>query len=75
MSNVEPSDEKLVQFQNITGLPLEESMQYLMETRWNVEHAVSLFFDPTASFDHLRLQKEILQFSSEFSWKFHILQI
>ena len=32
-----PSDEKIAQFQGITGLPLEESLQFLVAAKWNVE--------------------------------------
>ncbi len=33
----EPSDEKLANFQNITGLGVDEALQFLEHTKWNVE--------------------------------------
>eukprot|EP01114_Cavostelium_apophysatum_P020017 TRINITY_DN6599_c0_g1_i1.p1 TRINITY_DN6599_c0_g1~~TRINITY_DN6599_c0_g1_i1.p1 ORF type:complete len:896 (-),score=128.01 TRINITY_DN6599_c0_g1_i1:47-2734(-) len=52
-----PSDEKLAEFQSISGLSMEESFQYLIESQWNVEVALSIFFDPTGD---AQLQRDLL---------------
>lgn len=57
------SDEKLVQFQSISGLGLEECLQFLENSQWNLESAISLFFDPTATPEDIQLQKDILNIS------------
>lgn len=40
----EPSDEKLMQFQSISGLPFEDSLQFLLEAKWDLEVTCYLYF-------------------------------
>eukprot|EP01119_Soliformovum_irregulare_P002288 TRINITY_DN12571_c0_g1_i1.p1 TRINITY_DN12571_c0_g1~~TRINITY_DN12571_c0_g1_i1.p1 ORF type:complete len:965 (-),score=254.82 TRINITY_DN12571_c0_g1_i1:111-2666(-) len=59
-ANPEPSDDKIVQFQAVTGLSFEECIAFLTEAEWNVEFAVARFFDPSTSLDDFALQRQLM---------------
>lgn len=61
ISTVDVSDEKLVQFQMLTGLGLEECMAFLMEAGGNLELATATFFDPEGAAEQTLIQRELLR--------------
>eukprot|EP01117_Protostelium_nocturnum_P011824 TRINITY_DN4310_c0_g1_i1.p1 TRINITY_DN4310_c0_g1~~TRINITY_DN4310_c0_g1_i1.p1 ORF type:complete len:983 (-),score=344.11 TRINITY_DN4310_c0_g1_i1:6-2954(-) len=61
ISTVDVSDEKLVQFQMLTGLGLEECMAFLVEAGGNLELATATFFDPEGAAEQTLIQRELLR--------------
>jgi len=60
LAPVEITDEKIVQFQSVTGLDIDACTAFLLENQGNVELAVASFFDPGAG-EQTLIQQQLLK--------------